>query len=367
MTTGTFEPRDIVAERPLRDLTEEEIQQFERDGVVLVKGVFDEKWVSLVADAIDRMTSTPTPYGRLLSSEAHRMYTDLFMWKYDDAFRDFVFHSPAAHLASQALRSDRVNFMVDQMFKKEVGCKVPTQWHSDDIAWPVRGTRLLNIWLACDEATVENSSMQFIRGTHLLTVQRTAARRDASTDERVAEALAELGWKPSVVPRLTLQEPFEASEVMRAAFQHVHYRFEQEMVDAPLPDGLRGLISIEPNRDRLPVVGWDVEPGDAILFHPGILHFSTGNENGSNPRRALATRWLGNDTTYSPGAGDVPLLWQHGLKPGDPMGGPLFPQVLPHVVAEDVVDRFAGAQPGDPRIGYEDLKFRVDWESKKNS
>ncbi|MBF8184777.1 phytanoyl-CoA dioxygenase family protein [Nonomuraea sp. K274] len=360
MPADTLDLLNLVPEPPLRDLTETEIKAFELDGAVLVRGVIPSSWVSHVADAIDHMTSHLTPYGEFLSSSAHRMYTDLFMWQYDDAFRDFVFRSPAARIAAQALRSDRINFLVDQMFKKDIGCKVPTQWHTDDIAWPVRGSKLMNIWFACDEATTENSSLQFVRGSHQLTTRRTQPRHDTRTDERLAKALAELGWKPTVVEPLELDEPVTTPALMRAAFQWVHQRFEQEMIDAPLPAELHGLISIEPNRDALPIISWDVEPGDAIIFHPGILHYSTGNEKGASARRALTTRWLGSDTTYFPSPGNTPLLWDHGLRPGDGFGGPLFPQILPGVIESEVSARFLGPRPGNPEVGYRDLRFRVD-------
>lgn len=355
-------PRGLTAEAPLRDLTEDEIATFERDGVILAKGLFQDSWVAHVGDAIDRMIEHPTPYGELLS-RGKGLYTDLFMWKYSEAFRDFAYYSPAARIAAQAARSSRINFLVDQMFKKDPGCDIPTSWHTDSIAWPVAGEQLVNIWLACDHATTENSAIQFIRGSHRWPTARSARAAGELDDARVAEALGKLGWKPTEPMTLEgLEEPLTVPAVTRAAFRGVHRRVEEEMTHAPLPGGLRGLVEIEPNRDRLPIVGWDVEPGDALIFHLGILHYSTGTSGTGGARRALATRWLGDDVRYAPTTGSLPTFWEHGLRPGDRFGGPLHPQILPEVVPGEGDARFRQVEEADAHIGLADLKVRLALE-----
>ena len=83
-----------------------------------------------------------------------------------------------------------------------------------------------------------------------------------------------------------------------------------------------------------------MEPGDALLFHPLLLHGSRGNASRLARRRALALRWAGEDVRYAPRPSAMPLLWEHGLKPGDPLGGPLFPLVYPALEAPP-----GGAEP----------------------
>ena len=53
------------------------------------------------------------------------------------------------------------------------------------------------------------------------------------------------------------------------------------------------------------MVGFDVEPGDALLFDYRILHRSRGN---ASPRRRVAVswRWLGDDATWAPEVGTDP-------------------------------------------------------------
>ena len=48
----------------------------------------------------------------------------------------------------------------------------------------------------------------------------------------------------------------------------------------------------------------------------------------------------------------MPLLWDHGLEPGDPLGGTLFPQVWPHVIDQEVARRMTGPEPpSEKQIG----------------
>jgi hypothetical protein len=71
-----------------------------------------------------------------------------------------------------------------------------------------------------------------------------------------------------------------------------------------------------------------MEPGDVLLFHPLVVHGSGGNSSATRRRRALATRWLGDDVVYAPRRATMPLLFDHGLRAGDRIGGPFFPRIL---------------------------------------
>lgn len=52
-------------------------------------------------------------------------------------------------------------------------CKIPgdpkrVHWHQDASYWPLTPARTVTVWLAIDDADVENSCMQFLPGTHRL-------------------------------------------------------------------------------------------------------------------------------------------------------------------------------------------------------
>ncbi len=93
-----------------------------------------------------------------------------------------------------------------------------------------------------------------------------------------------------------------------------------------------------------------MEPGDALIFSALTLHGSLGNYSTQRPRRALSTRWLGDDVVWKPAKATVPIMWRTGLRPCDPIGGSVFPQVFPELIDEEVADRLAGPVPPDPAI-----------------
>jgi ectoine hydroxylase-related dioxygenase (phytanoyl-CoA dioxygenase family) len=361
MTVSSTAGKDRAPEAPLRALTEEEITTYDRDGVVLARGLFSDEWVERIGDAIDHVAANPTPFGKLLSGRG--LHSDLFMWKYDDTFRDFVYRSPAAHIAGQLMRSMRVNFLVDHMFKKNVGCEIPTVWHRDEPAWPVTGEQCMNIWLACDPVDRANSALEFIAGSHRWPSAPTVHTLRGGNDNRVGAALDDLGWKPAGPSTGNgTAEPLSPSvqQVMKLAFQGVHRQLEEDMAHCPLPPVQdAGLVSIEKHRAELPVVGWDVQPGDVLLFHFRTLHYSSGNPTGTRPRRALGTRWLGDDARFTPTIGNIPLFWPSGLRPGSPFGGSLFPQVLPTTEPGVGTRRQQGAEEADAAIGYVDFQARM--------
>jgi hypothetical protein len=51
--------------RPLRELTADEIVAFVDDGVICARNVMLEKWLEVVAEAIERNLKEPTCRGRL--------------------------------------------------------------------------------------------------------------------------------------------------------------------------------------------------------------------------------------------------------------------------------------------------------------
>src|SRR5581483_9549384 len=94
------------------------------------------------------------------------------------------------------------------------------------------------------------------------------------------------------------------------------------------PEGsLADLPDIDADRDAFPILGWELEPGDAVFFHMLTLHAAGGVEGGRR-RRAFSVRFIGDDVTHAPRAWrtspEFPGLAGE-LPPGAPMEHPLFP------------------------------------------
>lgn len=91
-------------EHPLRDITEREVETFATDGVVCLRGLFDNGWVERLRDAADACMASPGPLNVEIAKERRdrgRFFHDTFVWRYNDDCRDFVFCSPAAKIAAR--------------------------------------------------------------------------------------------------------------------------------------------------------------------------------------------------------------------------------------------------------------------------
>lgn len=259
-------------------LTKQEIDDYRRDGVICVRGAFDDRWVAQMRRAVDHTLVHPTPIGEFVSIKEKGFTNDLWMWLDNDDYRAYVFESPAAALAQQAMGSTSVTFFYDQLFVKEPGTLVPTPWHHDLTFWPVEGTEVCSLWMPLDPVRRETSGLEYVRGSHLWDKRFKAVSPDYNA-----------------------------------------FLLETDLEDPP---------DIDADRDAYDLVSWDMEPGDVLIFHPLVVHGSSGNASLTVRRRALATRWLGDDAVFAPRHATTPLPPGHGLDPGDRFSGPIFPTVI---------------------------------------
>ena len=91
------------------------------------------------------------------------------------------------------------------------------------------------------------------------------------------------------------------------------------------------LPDVDGRPDEFTILGWELEPGDAVFFHMLTLH-AAGGVDGANRRRVLSVRFLGDDIVHAPRpwatSPDFPGL-DAELPAGAPMDHPLFPVLWP--------------------------------------
>lgn len=272
----------------MRTLTERETSTYRNDGVVLVKNAVSTAWVQRLMDYADAQLAKPSRWANDGNPDAaaNRFFTDRHQWGHNETVHDFVYHSGVAQLAAQAMGSSQLRFYFDHLLVKEPNTPVPTPWHQDLPYWPFLGRQVCSVWLALTPATVANSAMEFVRGSHQ--------------------------WAKYYKP-----EVFGERDDHPSAWQRDG---EGERV----PD-------IEANREDFEIIGFDVEPGDAVLFSAWTLHWAPGNSAPDQRRIALSTRWLGDDVTWHPHEGADPIVTQAHVRarPGEPLADePALPRVI---------------------------------------
>lgn len=261
--------------------SEAAIEAYERDGVVCLRGAFDDTWIATLAEGMEIAIAEGHRESKFHIAEPGEpgfFFYDTFMWKHIDNFRRFAMESPAADLARTIMRSTSLIYYFDFMLVKEPGTSRKTPWHYDEAYWPISGNQICNLWTALDDIPLE-TGLRFVRGSHRWDKDYRAVHFDPN------DAYADLPDDPEP-PDWDLEPG------------------EHEIVFAPL------------------------EPGDCLIFHNRCHHSAPGNSLKSTRRRALATHWIGDDITYNdkPQETDPPYRGE-GLVHGGSMECESFPRV----------------------------------------
>ncbi len=268
--------------KSLREITDDEVDAFEQDGVMKLSGVLDDDWVDVLRDAIERDIASPGPgfHGYETEDGKGRFHGNFDVRLSDEGFRKYCEESPLPALAARLMGASKVNLFYDQLFVKEPGTNAPTPWHNDQPYWPVRGSQVMSFWLALDPVTLESGAVEFVRGSHR--------------------------WDRWFQP-----ESFSK----KSAFQYEKNPDYEPMID------------VEKSRAEHDIVYFDMAPGDLLAFHAMTLHGSGGNTRSDRRRRGFAVRYTGDDAVYDPRAGTNPGVHNPDLTAGDPMDSAQYPLV----------------------------------------
>lgn len=273
----------------LRDITEDEIRTFEEDGVVCLRNILDEDWVTRMRAAIDRILSTPTRWAADYSMLGRY---DQYMYLYDDDFRDVALLSPIGIAAGKVMRAAKTTLLWDFFLVKEPGSTQSTFWHQDyGFNW-VDGRQTTSTWVPLDIVTIESGAVEYIRGSHRW--------------ERKFEAL---------VPGTTIKDLGDEC------------------------DGGEELPDIEGHRSQYEILHFDTQPGDCVIHHFLTVHGAPANSS-VRRRRALCHRFAGDDATYAIRRNRFRIQppVEPNLKHGDrfPTNHDLFPTIWPRSTSTSV-------------------------------
>jgi len=250
MATATRSRRNL-------DISPEDIATYRRDGAVLIRGLLTAEELKLLRDGLEEVARAPSAMSSTVEAEdgSGKTIVDQFPSHTSPSLRKLMEQGPSAELAARLMGTRTSQLVLDQVFYKTQGRIVHTPWHQDSAFLRVRGHDIARVWLSCDPSP-RDVTLQVVRGSHLWNVVY-----DTATDARSKVRTAS-----------------EAGEFT--------YTGIGDDSRPPVPD-------IDGHRDSFDIVGWDVEPGDAIVFHGNILHGASGKQHHPQPRRAFASMWGG--------------------------------------------------------------------------
>ncbi|MDH3642695.1 MAG: hypothetical protein OES38_11405, partial [Gammaproteobacteria bacterium] len=104
----------------MAQITDELIEAYDRDGVVVVRKAVAQPWLDQLAEAIERDIATPGPHFHgYQAPDGGRFHGNLRIWQNDAVFASFCLESNLPGIAQAFLRSGKLNLLYDQLFVKE--------------------------------------------------------------------------------------------------------------------------------------------------------------------------------------------------------------------------------------------------------
>lgn len=260
-------------------LSKQDIDAFQNDGAVALRGVFSKEWIEKLARGLDKNMEDPGEHRRNYTKDGDpgHFFGDYCNWQRIGEYEDFVRNSPAAAIARELMGSETSVFFHEHVVVKEPGTLDPTPWHHDQPYYCVDGDLNCSLWVPLDSVPKE-TGVEFVKGSHK--------------------------WGRWFTPQMFIGQSYDNEE-----------GFE------PIPD-------IDAERDQHDFASFDLEPGDCAAFHFRTVHGAPGNTSQSNRRRALAFRWLGDDARFSRRKGvNSPPFPEVTLSKGDKMVSEWFPEI----------------------------------------
>lgn len=156
-------PRDLSfhpcgVESP-RVLSRQQIEAFNRDGFISPVRIFDEAEMAVHRSYFDDLLNRVVAEGgdSYSISTAHLKYGAVY---------DLLTH-PRIVAAVSDLLGDNVIGWGSHYFCKMPGDGKRVSWHQDSSYWPLTPSKAVTVWLAIDDADVENACVRFLSGSHL--------------------------------------------------------------------------------------------------------------------------------------------------------------------------------------------------------
>jgi ectoine hydroxylase-related dioxygenase (phytanoyl-CoA dioxygenase family) len=261
-------------------VTPEDVADYARDGVVLIRSVLDPDEIEQARQGIAAVMDDPGPLAKIASGSGDPgLFFEDFCRRGDVAVIDeLAQHSCVPELGAALMATSEVRLYHDHVLVKEGGTEQRTPWHQDQPYYNVDG-RGISAWIPVDPIP-EAGCLELLAGTHLgpWLMPRTFLKREAK-------------WFP-------------------------------EGSLAEIPD-------VEADREAFDIRRYGMEPGDAIFFDFLTVHGAPGFPFGGR-RRVLSLRYLSEAARHAPRQWDTSPPFEglaDVLPAGAVMDNPLFPVV----------------------------------------
>jgi ectoine hydroxylase-related dioxygenase (phytanoyl-CoA dioxygenase family) len=261
------------------ETSSEQVEAFQADGAIVLRQLLSAAELAQLRAGIDANLACPSPRAKR-ASDAHDpglFVEDFCCWQDNLHYQRVIFGSALGAVGAALMRSRSARLHHDHMLTKEPGTRTRTPWHQDQPYYNISGWQNCSFWIPVDPVARE-STLELVAGSHR---------------------------GPWLMPR---------------SFMDAQAKWFPEGTLADRPD-------VDAHRADFRILGWALEPGDAVCFHMLMLHGSAG-VGLERRRRVFSVRLIGDDVRHAP------RRWQTSpqfpgltaeLPPGARLEHPLFP------------------------------------------
>ena len=160
------------------DLTQEQIDFYQENGYIVIDDFLTpeelETWRRQVDDAVAQraglITAGGTRASELVIDEESSYWDKVFvhrqnLWVDHAGVRKLMLDPRLGKIASRLAGVDGMRIWHDQALIKQPWAN-PTGWHLDNPYWSYSSRDALTIWVALDDATLQNGCLYFLPGAH---------------------------------------------------------------------------------------------------------------------------------------------------------------------------------------------------------
>lgn len=239
-------------------LNNDQIQSYRNDGFIVIEDFLTpdelEHWRSAVTTAVKERGGIKIPGKDIKVGEADGINEDadyyakvfdqlLNLWQTSEQVKELMFDQRIGKMAAQLAGVEGIRIWHDQaLIKRPWGN--PTAWHLDTPFWSFSDRNAISIWIALDNATLENGCLYFIPGSHKQTsFQKITIGRNM---DGIFDVYPELkNSKTVAAPMKAGSCSFHNGLTVHGANANMTNGFRRAMTCAYMPDG--NIYNGEPN------------------------------------------------------------------------------------------------------------------------
>lgn len=165
------------------ELSKENIDFYSENGFVVIEDFLSkeelEHWRSSVTEAMLERNGQKMPGKSIVVGEDDGInkdaeyYNNVFdqilnLWQTNSKVKELMLDPRIGKMAADLAGVDGIRVWHDQVLVKRPWAN-PTSWHVDTPFWSFSDRSALSIWVALDDATLENGCLFFIPGSHKVT------------------------------------------------------------------------------------------------------------------------------------------------------------------------------------------------------